>query len=196
MKQYFVLSAKYNSLIIENITYNNKEGKAAIKWWTGRWCLLLMCFLFSVKGIAQSTDKYIAKYTPLATELSIEYGIPSSIILAIAAVESSSGTGWACKHLHNHFGIVGKNQNAKNGKRKSRYKQYKNDIASFRDFCKVISRKKFYDSLKGNPNYRLWVKAISKTGYSEIPAMWQKKILYIIDKYGLKGDTLVSPEEL
>ncbi|MEP7318137.1 MAG: glucosaminidase domain-containing protein [Panacibacter sp.] len=137
--------------------------------------LITGVFLFiAVCGQAQSA--YIKKYCDLADSLSQVYGIPASVILGVAIIESSSGKSRNCKLLNNHFGIVGKNNLLKTKGIKTRYKQYPNAKASFVDFCKVIARKKFYSNLEGNTDYKLWVDAISKTGYSTLPALWKKNV--------------------
>ena len=140
---------------------------------------VIFLLLFSV---AHSQSGYIKKYKPIARELSIEFGIPVSVILGIAIVESSGGAGRGAKLLNNHFGIIGKNSVKKSHGIKTRYKQYANAAASYRDFCKVISRKRFYPKLKGNTHYLLWLDAISKTGYSEAPLVWKKRIAGVIQK--------------
>lgn len=131
-------------------------------------------------GFGQSS--YIKKYKPLADSLSVEYKIPSKLILAIAIVESSSGQSRNCKLLNNHFGIVGKNNVLKTHGIKTRYKQYANSIESFIDFARMISRKKYYEKMKGNPNSSDWIDEISKHGYSEKPDIWRKKIKETIKK--------------
>ncbi|MET0465764.1 MAG: glucosaminidase domain-containing protein [Chitinophagaceae bacterium] len=137
--------------------------------------LLLGCQL-------QAQLKYVKKYRPLADSLSAIYEIPASIILGVAIVESGAGNSRNAKLLHNHFGIVGKNNLLKTKGIKSRYKQYSNVAASYDDFCKLLSRRKFYQTLKGKMDYRLWTEAISKTGYSEVPAEWKKRINATIRK--------------
>jgi flagellum-specific peptidoglycan hydrolase FlgJ len=123
----------------------------------------------------------VKKYRTVADSLGKEYGIPPSIILGVAILESGSGTSRNAKLLNNHFGIVGKNNLAKQGL-KSRYKQYSNVVASYVDFCKVLKKKKYYKKLKGNKDYKLWVDAISKAGYSEVPDEWKKRVLATIRK--------------
>jgi Bax protein len=130
----------------------------------------------------QAQSKYVKKYKHLADSLGQVYEIPPAIILGVAIVESGSGTSRNAKMLNNHFGIVGKNNLLKTKKIKSRYKQYSKVADSYEDFCKLLSRRKFYSTLKGNTNYRLWVDAISKTGYSEAPAEWKKRINTAIRK--------------
>ena len=144
---------------------------------------LLMLVLLSVtfnSGFAQS--KFVKKFRPLADSLSTEYGIPASVILSVSIIESSSGTSRNCKLLNNYFGIVGKNKLFKTKGIKTRYKQYDNALSSFIDFCHVLKKKKFYKILKGNMNYKLWVDAISRAGYSEIPTIWKERVLTTIQK--------------
>lgn len=133
--------------------------------------LLLFVVLF-FNNLAQSqTNSYVNKHNELAQNLSVEFGIPKSIILSIAIVESGAGSSKIAKKLNNHFGIKGKNNVSW-----SRFKQYSSVEDSFRDFCVKISSKKFYTNLKGNDDYLLWLKKISLTGYSTKPQLWLKKI--------------------
>jgi Bax protein len=143
-----------------------------------RLLLLALLFIIFTSGFAQT--KFVKHFKPLADSLSVEYGIPASVILGVSILESGAGTSRNCKLLNNYFGIVGKNK-LQNGT-KSRYKQYKDANASFVDFCHVIKKKKFYKKLKGDMNYKFWVDAISKKGYSEIPDIWKERVLNIIQK--------------
>ncbi|HMO62877.1 MAG TPA: glucosaminidase domain-containing protein [Ferruginibacter sp.] len=139
----------------------------------------MLCFCGTV--FAQNAA-YIKRYRPLADSLSEAYGIPAAVILGVAVVESSGGAGRTVKLLNNHFGIVGRNQLMKTKKIKTRYKQYSNATASYIDFCNLMTRKRFYNRLKGNNNWQLWVPAISKSGYSEVPAVWQQRVSAVIKK--------------
>lgn len=144
--------------------------------------VLVLLSAFSLKTIAQSktVTRYIEKYSALADSLSFEFGIPVSVILGVAIVESSSGTGRNAKLLNNHFGIVGKNNLLKTKGIRTKYKQFPNGESSYISFCKLISRRKLYKKLKGNSDFTLWVDAISKSNYSEVPEIWKKGILYAI----------------
>lgn len=137
---------------------------------------------FSFTTIAQSktVTRYIEKYSNLADSLSFEFGIPVSVILGVAIVESSSGTSRNAKLLNNHFGIVGKNNLLKTKGVRTKYKQFSDGENSYISFCKLLSRRKFYAKLKGNSDYTVWVNAISKSNYSEVPEIWKKAILYAI----------------
>lgn len=130
-------------------------------------------------------EKYIANHRILATLLSHHYGIPASVILAVATVESSGGAGPAAKVLNNHFGMVGHNNYVNRYGHKSRYKQYDNVIASYIDFCELVTRKRFYARLKDNDDPAVWVKALSRCGYSEVPEEWEAKVFGVMHAYKL-----------
>ncbi len=142
---------------------------------------ILVLALLAVSFAANAQNKnYITDHKILASLLGEHYGIPASVILAVAAVESSGGAGPVAKVLNNHFGMVGKNNFVNKRGHKSRYKQYDNEYASYIDFCNMISRKKFYSKLKNNENPKLWIKAMSSSGYSEKPEEWEQKIMSVL----------------
>ena len=142
--------------------------------------LLVLTMSVSVLFASAQNKSYISNHKVIATILSQQYGIPASVILAVAAVESSGGQGPAAKVLNNHFGIVGKNSFINRRGHKSRYKQYNNELFSYMDFCKLVSHKRFYRKLKGSTNCVAWVKAISHAGYSEAPEQWEQKVLGVL----------------
>jgi Bax protein len=140
--------------------------------------LCLIILLFSLKISAQNS--YINQYKPLATELSKEFGIPSAVILSIAYVETGGGNSKHAQTLNNHFGMVGKNT-----VNSSRFKSYESSKESFRAFCEMISRKKYYQKLKGNLDYSEWLNAIASAGYAAKPMEWKQKINMVIKKFSL-----------
>lgn len=155
---------------------------------TRRWSykLLSLTFLLLTMNCSFAQPRsFVKKYQPLADSLSAEYGIPSSVMLGISIIESSSGGSRNCKLLNNYFGIAGKNKLKKGTK--SRYKQYRDATASFTDFCRIIKKRKFYKKLKGNMNYKLWIDAISKSNYSEAPALWKQRVSAAIRKNKLSA---------
>lgn len=148
---------------------------------------LLVLFLVIVNSGFTQSRPFVQKYRPLADSLSTEYGIPSAAILGISIIESSSGSSRNCKLLNNYFGIVGKNDLRKTKGIKTRYKQYPDSAASFADFCRLMTTKKFYRKLKGNMNDKLWIDAISKAKYSEAPVEWKQRVTEAIRKNKLSS---------
>ena len=142
--------------------------------------LILALLFFVYTANAQSSKSYITNHKTMATLLSEHYGIPASVILAVAFVESSAGRGATAKVLNNHFGIEGHNNIVNSRGHKSRYKQYSNEIASYIDFCRLVTHKRYYKRLKDTNDATAWVRAISHAGYSEQPELWEKRILSTI----------------
>lgn len=149
----------------------------------GSWSYLLITVLFLVCSLPVfSQSAYIKKYRPLADSLSEVYGIPASVMLGVAILESGSGTSRNSKLLNNHFGIVGKNNLLKTKGIKTRYKQYPDVTSCYVAFCQLQTRKKYYAKLKGKMDYTLWIDAMSKSSYSEVPEIWKSRVISIIKK--------------
>ena len=77
----------------------------------GWFCALLGILLFiSNTAFSQRyATNYVNKYKPVAIRIMNETGIPASVILGVAMLESGMGTSKNAKLLYNHFGIVGRN---------------------------------------------------------------------------------------
>jgi flagellum-specific peptidoglycan hydrolase FlgJ len=147
---------------------------------------ILFCFCLATQVSAKDfVRKYIEQYKPLVAQLSEEYGIPASVITAIAIVESGAGKSRNCQLLNNHFGMIGKNNLRKTKGIKSKFKQYNSAEESFRDFCEMEKHKKYYPKLKGTVNYMPWLDAMARSGYSTQPAVWKKMISGAIKQYKL-----------
>ncbi len=148
----------------------------------------LLCITPSQQAFAQYTSgaQYIKHFAPLAKKLSIQTGIPASVILGVALIESGHGSSKNCILLKNHFGIVGKNKLAMYASPyQSIYKGYASDEASFEDFCRVIKSKKYYGALKGNNNFLLWLQTINSGYYSSAGTIWIKHISEAIASHQL-----------
>ena len=141
--------------------------------------ILSLVLSFVSLPIYAQKHSYIENNKTLAQNLSAKYGIPSSIILAIAFVESGGGSSKNSQKLNNHFGIVGKNNIG------SKYKQFSSTEESYEAFCKLLTQKKYYTALKGTNDFSTWVKAIASAGYSTQPQEWMRRLNLIINKYQL-----------
>lgn len=133
----------------------------------------------------KSQTEYFEKYQSICDSLETVYGIPSSVILAVAYHESGGGTSRNSKLLNNHFGITGSNNLLKTHGIKSKYKYYPTVLDGFIGFCNLVSRKKFYESLKGNTTPSKWVYSIHSTGYCPSQT-WPSKIINVIETYSLE----------
>lgn len=150
--------------------------------------ILFISFLFFIPNIlfAQSAaQKYIDTYSPLALEVLEKYQIPPSLVLGIALHESASGTSKLCRTKHNHFGVKGR---VKSSKSKSgyitAYRTFETDEASYLHIGEMISKRKYYQGLKGNMDYMKWLKAMKASGYAR-SSSWISIIDKTIKRYDL-----------
>ena len=154
---------------------------------------LLIIGLLAVICSANAQNKaYISNHKVIAALLSERYGIPASLILAVATIESSGGKAPTARVLNNHFGMEGKNSFVNKKGHTSRYKQYPNELASYFDFCQMLTRKRFYHRLKGNENPIAWVRAMKNAHYSEIPEQWEQKILGVLTTIKMPAQPLLA----
>ncbi|MCW3461928.1 glucosaminidase domain-containing protein [Chitinophaga nivalis] len=126
------------------------------------------------------------KFKPVSVELMQQTGVPASIILGVAMLESGTGTSRNAKLLHNHFGVVGKNNMAKiKPGHRSVYKQYASDVASYEHFVQLLTKKRWFGQLKGNQEFAVWLKQMNHSGYSSAGHEWIRRVTSIINRYKL-----------
>ncbi|CAB4159464.1 FlgJ Muramidase (flagellum-specific) [uncultured Caudovirales phage] len=145
--------------------------------------LFLIVLLCSFVTPAQK--EYFEKYQGVADSLEKRYGIPSSIMLAIAFHESGAGKSRNAKLLHNHFGITGSNDLKRTHNITSRYKQFSSVVESYAAFCQLVAKRAYYAELKGTTDVKKWVTTIAKSGYAGSSVSWAEKIKWIISHYKL-----------
>lgn len=122
-------------------------------------------------------ERYIRNHRDLAEAKSAQYSIPVEVILGVAIVESGSGMSRVARELNNHFGMTGKNR----ASWKTRYGQYRTASDSYDHFCRFISNQAFYPKLRNGADQSVWIRSISRIGYSEKPLVWEKQLLRIIN---------------
>jgi LysM repeat protein len=139
-----------------------------------------------------TTIAYIAQYKTIAMKEMKRTGVPASITLAQAIVESNSGESNLAKKHNNHFGIKCKSD-------WTGAKTYQDDDAKqecFRAYdAAELSFKDHSNFLKNRPNYvdlflldpvddTAWAYGLKKAGYATATD-YPKKLLKIIDDYEL-----------
>jgi len=157
--------------------------------------LYLLLWLFaplSLLAQVQVTKAYIQQYKDIAIKEMKRTGIPASITLAQAIVESSSGESNLAKKFNNHFGIKckldwkGETTFQDDDTKKECFRVYPNAMSSFKDHS---------DFLKNRPNYAslfeldpvddtAWAYGLKKAGYATAND-YPKKLLKVIDDYEL-----------
>lgn len=156
--------------------------------------ILILCMTIQI-GWAQNnatTIAYIAQYKAIAMKEMKRTGVPASITLAQAILESNSGESNLAKVHNNHFGIKCKSD-------WTGAKAYQDDDAKqecFRAYdAAEVSFKDHSNFLKNRPNYvdlflldpvddTAWAYGLKKAGYATA-SDYPKKLLKIIDDYEL-----------
>lgn len=152
-------------------------------------------------SIAQDRSDYIESYKTIAVSEMIRTGIPASIKLAQAMLESDCGkSDLACK-ANNHFGIkCGNDWNGKSYKKEDDdYENGKLVKSCFREFRSVHESYIEHSEFLMDPNkarrygflfelepddYKGWAKGLSKAGYATDPK-YADRLIELIERYDL-----------
>jgi flagellum-specific peptidoglycan hydrolase FlgJ len=156
----------------------------------------------NVEGMTAS-QLYIEQHVNEAMEQQRLYGIPASVTLAQALLESASGQSQLAKNENNHFGIKATDAWIKGG---GRYALYSDDKPNEK-FCSYDTVAESYTHhsqfLKNNSryakcftlasdDYRGWANALAAAGYAS-DKHYAQSLISIIEKNGLnKYDTDTS----
>jgi Bax protein len=139
--------------------------------------LVLLLFLqisFSSNAIIPIN---VDKYRSFIDSIAIQYQIPADLIIGVGICESGFGISKHAKKLNNYFGIRGKYSR----KRKTSYVYFDKPEDSMVEFCELITRKNYYEKLKGNPDAKVWVKALAKAHYAANGRKWSRLVKRAID---------------
>lgn len=167
--------------------------------------IIAALFVLGANIYAQGDDrnqKYIEKYKKIAIQEMERAGIPASIKLAQALLESGAGKSDLAKRANNHFGIkCGKywegkgyykkddDYNDRGELIKSCFRVYKNPEASFiahSEFLLDPSKHERYGFLFDYKitDYKAWAKGLRRAGYATSKS-YSRKLIDIIERYKL-----------
>lgn len=131
-----------------------------------------------------SAQTYIESHKAWAIQAMETFGVPASVILAVAMHESANGTSKVATYLNNHFGIRGINNNKHIN---SSYKGYDSVKDSYDDFIHYLKTRKQFASLfdrYSSYDYHSWAYGIMRGGYAGSKT-WAAHIVAIIKKHQL-----------
>ena len=158
--------------------------------------LLTLAFWITIQsGWAQNnatTIAYIAQYKTIAMKEMKRTGVPASITLAQAILESNSGESNLAKNHNNHFGIkcksdwTGAKAYQDDDAKQECFRAYDNAEVSFKDHSNFLkNRPNYVDLFLLDPvDDTAWAYGLKKAGYATA-ADYPKKLLKIIDDYEL-----------
>lgn len=172
-----------------------------------------LIFYCSYTSFAQNSNirkQYFLKYKNDAIKEMISSGIPASITLAQAALESGNGTSKLAIEANNHFGIKchadweGPYIRIDDDEKNECFRKYTNVYESFKDhsnFLKNRDRYKFLFEYELT-DYKSWAIGLSKAGYATNPKYADLLIkiieddsLYLFDDKNYKEESTHKNDE-
>jgi hypothetical protein len=154
--------------------------------------LIAECNAFPDSYKKLTRQEYIEHYARLAVEEMNEYGIPASITMAQACLESSDGNSTLARISNNHFGIkcksgwTGQSVNHDDDERNECFRKYDSPIESFRDHSRFLIESDRYQFLFNYniTDYKRWAHGLKKAGYATDPN-YPDRLIKIIEDYQL-----------
>lgn len=145
----------------------------------------------------QHYRKYIYQYAGLAMQEMRSTGVPASITLAQALLESAGGTSALAKKANNHFGIKCKTKQAKgyykvdddkdhrNKPVASCFMHYNSVAACYREHSAFLQRLPYQENRHLNmADFENWALVLQNGGYSSDPK-YAEKLIGLIKEYAL-----------
>ena len=145
---------------------------------------------------------YIDQYKNIAIAEMEKYGIPASIKLAQALLESGNGNSTLARDANNHFGIkcggtwTGKSITKSDDNPNDCFRVYDNPEQSFKDHSQFLLRKRYEKLFNLDKNdYRGWARGLKDAGYATNPR-YPELLIDLIERYELyKYDSAESRSE-
>lgn len=145
-----------------------------------------------VKVTTEMVLAYIDNYKEIAKLNMQQFGIPASITLSQAILESGCGTGNLCKMANNHFGIKcrkdysGPSVKYDDDALQECFRKYNDPKDSFKDHSTFLLSRSWYANLfqLDKKDYKAWAKGLKAAGYATDP-QYPQKLITIIEKYKL-----------
>ena len=137
-------------------------------------------------------EEYIYKWRQTAIENMEVYGIPASITMGQAVLESGFGNGYLARVANNHFCIkckkswTGPTITHADDRPDDCFRVYESGEASFADHAEFLSEGQRYEFLFAydTDDYKQWAKGLKKAGYATAPD-YAERLISTIERYHL-----------
>jgi len=152
--------------------------------------------------------EYIDQWKDVAIQNQKDYGVPASIIMAQALLESAAGRSELAINAKNHFGIkctndwMGGVYYYDDDRRHECFRHYANAAESFRDHALFLQRPRYATCFEiAVEDYEGWARRLKECGYATDPA-YPQKLVKLIEDYrldqlaagkGSKKDKIAQP---
>lgn len=140
----------------------------------------------------EETEAYITKYAEVAKAEMKKYGIPASITLGQALIESRAGTSRLAVQNNNHFGVKcfskkckkGHCTNHKDDHHKDFFRKYESVWQSYRGHSECLKKDRYKKLWTYGKDYKKWAKGLREAGYAT-DKRYDKKLIGVIERYKL-----------
>ena len=161
-------------------------------------CLFALVLAFSMSAFAQVQKQayldYIDRWKGTAIQQQADYGIPASITMAQALLESAAGKSELAVNAKNHFGIkctsewFGGVYYYDDDSKGECFRQYYDAAESFKDHSEFLKRPRYSTCFEiAIEDYEGWAYRLRQCGYATDP-LYASKLIKLIEDYRL--DTL------
>ncbi|MEM1219459.1 MAG: glucosaminidase domain-containing protein [Bacteroidota bacterium] len=135
---------------------------------------------------------YIRRFKKVAKAEMDKYGIPASIKMGQALLESDAGRSKLASRNNNHFGMKCFSKSCKKGHcsnfsddhHKDFFRNYESGWESWRAHSKMITTGRYKGLLKHQTDYKAWAKGLKEIGYATDPN-YVRKLTNLIEEYQL-----------
>ena len=135
----------------------------------------------------ETRDAYITRFAHVAENEQAKFGIPASITLGCALLQSQAGARDMARQGHNHFALPCTDdwQATSGTYQGSCYRHYENAWTSFRDHSYYLTTGKFTPLTKNDPkDYKAWARDLERYGYSE-ERNFEDRLIQLIEQLKL-----------
>lgn len=162
--------------------------------------IVVMCSSFSMENERDRVNiDYISTHRHLALQEAALSGIPASVIMAQAIVETGGGQSILARRANNHFGIKCKStwegatyfypdddRDAQGKMIDSCFRIYDSVEESYRDHSRFLMERERYSRLFSIPtsDYEGWCQGIRECGYAT-DIKYSHKLIDVIERYNL-----------
>ena len=167
--------------------------------------ILFVVLGFTMSLAAQSRNEvylaYIEKWKETAIQQQADYGIPASITMAQALLESAAGQSELARKAKNHFGIkctsdwLGGVYYYDAERKNDCFRQYRDAAESFKDHSLFLKRSRYSTCFEiAIEDYEGWAYRLKECGYAT-DKLYPQKLIRIIETYGLDQLTKQKPSK-
>jgi len=158
-----------------------------------RFIAIAIFIIISIHSIAQNKitrKEYISRFKEIAVKEMLRSGIPASITMAQACLESDNGNSELARESNNHFGIkcktdwMGARSYHNDDKQNECFRKYRTAEESYDDHTNFLTQNQRYAFLFkiSHKDYDAWAKGLRTAGYATDPEYANRLIKIIVEE--------------